>query len=147
MYSDTGFVTIDKQTLEPQCYYPSVDALDALFENYPTLTIVHVVRETESWYASMAKWGDGSLLKRWRRCNATGFPGWTLKPQKIKKFYDWHTDNIRQFATKHPSLNYIEVSLESSETGRIHEDRIGIPAKCWGKCSPNSKFCNSAYSS
>jgi hypothetical protein len=141
VYTDTGYVDIDKKTLQPHCFYPSVDALEAIAEHYPNATFVMAVRQTESWYKSIANWAGGSLLKRWRRCNATGFPGWTLKPRRIKRFYDRHNANIRRFLNEHPSINYIEVSLESEETGKILEREIGIPAECWDKCAPNSQLC------
>jgi hypothetical protein len=141
IYTDTGFANID--ATGPSCYYPSVDALDAIYDSYPNATFVMVVRNTSSWFNSMESWGEGSLLKRWAGCNTTGF-GWTMEREKIEQFYDWHTENIRQFARNHPSINYIEVELESPETGRILEEKIGIPSKCWAKCTPYSKFCEPA---
>jgi len=138
VFTDTGYALY--QASGPNCYYPSVEALEEIYQAYPNATFVMVVRNTASWFTSVEKWGEGSLLKRWGACNTTGY-GWTTKREKVEAFYDWHTENIRQFAMDHPSLNYIEVGLESEDTGKLLEDKIGIPATCWGKCTPYSKFC------
>lgn len=140
VYTDTGFANYRK----PQgstCFYPSIDALDEIYKHYPNITFVMVVRNTTQWYDSMMKWGEGSLLSRWRPCNATGLPGFKSGPQDFLDFYDWHNENIRQFVKDKPSIKYIEVQLESNETGDILEREIGIPKKCWAKCTPYSKFC------
>jgi hypothetical protein len=149
VFTDTGYALADPERKHPtyplkpavDCYYPSIDSLDAFAEYYPSGTLLLVVRDTDSWYKSMAEWGEGSLLKRWELCEQTGFPDVNSDPDDFHSFYDWHTEHVRKFARQHPSLRYIEVSLESEETGRILEREIGIPATCWGKCTPYSKFC------
>ena len=140
IFTDTGFANYEKSS-GSDCFYPSVDALEAMYKHYPDLTIILIVRDTNSWYHSMRNWGDGSLLDRWRPCNATGFPPFAARARQFKSFYEWHTDHIRKFADKHPTINYIELQLESTENGRILEDRIGIPSRCWSKCTPAAKLC------
>jgi Sulfotransferase domain len=142
-FTDTGYANYFPKT-GSSCYYPSVDALNQIYEHYPNSTFVMVVRNTTKWYESMANWAEGSLLSRWRPCNATGFPGWKSAANDIMRFYDWHTDNIRQFVKAHPSLKYIEIDLEDKQSGQLLERDIGIPAKCWAKCTPYSKFCKEA---
>ena len=139
IYTDTGFANYEHQTSE--CYYPSVDALEAIYEHYPQATIMFVVRNTTQWYKSMKSWGKGSLLDRWRPCNATHFPSFTARKEDFLKFYEWHSDSLRIFCQRHTSLNCIEVPLESHETGRILEERVGIPSTCWAKCTPTSRLC------
>ena len=48
---------------------------------------------------------------------------------------------IRQFVHDRPSITYIEVKLESADTGRILEEATGITAGCWRKCKPEERFC------
>jgi len=128
-------------TVATKCYYPSVEALEAIYEHYPNATFVMVVRNSTSWYNSMANWGEGSLLQRWKACGTLNLSATNTSPQDFMRFYDWHTDNIRRFVKAHPSLTYIEVQMESKETGAILEREIGIDSKCWAKCTPYSKFC------
>ena len=150
IFTDTGFANYNKKDGGgggvSDCYYPSVDALDSIYEHYPQSTIILIVRNTTQWYRSMKKWGEGSLLDRWRPCNATGFPSFAAKARDFKAFYEWHTDNLRNFAARHPSINYIELSLESPANGKLLEDKIGIPAHCWRKCLPTIKSCQPVLS-
>lgn len=142
VYTDTGF-SLNIASGIADCYYPSISALDAIYEHYPDATIILITRNSTSWLNSMQTWGDGTLLKRWRFCNMTGHLSRTPDdPYAFRAFYEWHTEHIRRFATKHSSLAYIEVALESARVGRVLEEKIGIPARCWGRCSPASKFCD-----
>lgn len=111
------------------CYYPSIHGgLQALYEGYPHATILQVVRETESWVNSTMEFND--LWTRWStKCDQ--FPPMGSQRSDYAKFYDWHTDMVRQFAKDHPSMTYIEVTLEGTETGRILEEQTGINASCW----------------
>ncbi|KAL7574904.1 hypothetical protein ACA910_010734 [Epithemia clementina (nom. ined.)] len=146
IFTDTGFANYEKRS-GSNCFYPSVDALESIYQYYPQATIILIVRNTTTWYRSMKDWGDGSLLDRWRPCNATGFPPFSASARDFKTFYEWHTDNLRKFAALHSSINYIELELESTENGKILEDKVGIPAHCWSKCTPSSKFCKPMASS
>ena len=73
---------------------------------------------------------------------ATGVGNPDTDPQAFAAFYDWHTAHVREFCLQHPSLTYIEVALESPMLGKILEEKIGISASCWGKCTPASKYCD-----
>lgn len=57
-------------------------------------------------------------------------------------FYDAHNEMIRQFVRDRPSLTYVEVELESPDTGRFLADVTGIPADCWKKCRPDERLCD-----
>ena len=142
VFTDTGYATY-KKPFGSQCFYPSIDALDEIHQSYPNVTFVMVVRDTQQWYNSMESWGEGSLLNRWRPCNTTRMPGFRATAKDFMDFYDWHTENIRQFVQR-KGIRYIEVQLESNETGEILEREVGIPSKCWAKCTPYSKFCQKA---
>jgi Sulfotransferase domain len=142
IYTDTGYarfkVLPSGAPGTPLCYYPSISALDDVARHYPNATILLVVREPESWAESIMTWGNGTLLFRWGSCNFPNLPNppsLATKAQLID-FYRWHNDNVRR---KFPNL--IEVSLEGAATGQQLQDAIGLPASCWGKCTPLSKFC------
>jgi len=111
------------------CYYPSIHGgLQAFYNSYPTATILQVNRDTEAWVNSTTEFND--LWRRWsEKCDK--FPGVGSTRDDYGRFYEWHTAMVRQFAKNHPSLTYIEVSLEGEQTGRILESATGINASCW----------------
>jgi Sulfotransferase domain len=140
IYSDSGIATKGGD-----CFYPSVQGLEEIYSAYPNSTMVLVVRNTSSWFDSASKWNRGSLMQRWKQCNATGWPmHGRHHREQVEEFYDWHTDSIRRFALAHPSMQYIEVQLESPTAGQTLEEMIGISAKCWGNCLPTSRHCQRA---
>ena len=145
IFTDTSFARFignPKGEDEPLCYYPSIDALEQIYDAYPNGTLILVNRETKSWYNSMATWGEGTLLKRLGSCHLPNFPDdENPSPEAVMQWYEWHNNHIRTFARKRPWIRYIEVGLEGKDTGKLLEQQIGIPAMCWGKCTPLSKFC------
>ena len=102
---------------------------------------MNVVRDSESWYTSLKNWSHSSLFVRFRLCNATGFPDGQSTAKGFMAFYEAHNEMIRQFVRDRPSITYIEVSLESSDTGRILEEKTGISERCWKKCKPEERHC------
>ena len=48
---------------------------------------------------------------------------------------------IRQFVKDRPSIQYIEVQLESNATGKLLQDATGIDAACWKVCRPQDRHC------
>lgn len=124
-------VWTDAGALAPgTCWYPSIhNGLQALYNDYPKATILQVNRETESWVNSTTEFND--LWTRWSKLCDDKFPGVGSTREDYGKFYEWHTQMVRKFALDHPSMTYIEVSLEGSDTGRILEERTGISASCW----------------
>ena len=142
VFADTGYSLFVSPGIS-DCYYPSISALPAIYKHYPNATIIMIARNSTSWLNSMQAWGDGSLLMRWKNCKMTShLPSTPNDPDAFRAFYEWHTEHVRNFAQQHPSLSYIEVELESPITGQILQEQIGIPASCWGKCTPASKFCD-----
>jgi hypothetical protein len=134
VWSDLGVARDD------DCFYPSLHAMNEIYQAYPNATILMVVRETDPWVKSISKWRDGKLKRRMiANCNPT--TDFSLNATNFHEFYDWHTEMIREFARKHPSLTYIEVKLESDQTTEILEERIGIPGFCWRHCLPDEDEC------
>jgi hypothetical protein len=131
VYSDAGFVR------GKRCFYPSVHGLRAFYDAYPNATIILIKRNSAAWLDSIKKWKKGALLKKWDACDE--FPAKNATDAQYQRFYEWHADNIRQFAAKHPSLTYVEVQLESD---RVHEQlkaSIGINASCFGHHNSHEK--------
>ena len=141
VYTDTGFLVYSHRGGE-RCFYPSIDGLNELYESYPTMTFVNVVRNASDWFTSLVNWSNGSLFTRFRLCNMTGNPGGIGNENDFIEFYQWQNDRVRAFVKEHPSLTYIEVELESPETGRILSEATGIEASCWRKCRPQTTECN-----
>jgi len=133
--TDAGFAIYNSTTDTVDCFTPSIEALNGFYKHYPRATIVHGVRNASAWYDSFSTWANGNFVQRWHRC----FGKWNRK--EWMDFYEWHRDSLRQFAQEHPSITFIEVALEDRETGTVLEDMIGIPAECWGRCSPLEKVC------
>jgi hypothetical protein len=142
IFTDTGYAKYHEDGEGPQCYYPSISALEAIYNSYPNATIVLVVRNSSSWYNSLLQHGKGTLLQRWSHCHLPHFPREESPlPKDVIRFYEWHNENVRSFCQERPSLRYIEVELESNQTGQILKDTIGMPRTCWGKCTPLLKWC------
>jgi len=137
------------------CYYSSLHdgGLEAIAEHYPHATIMLVTRNAKSWHRSMSGWG--SILAHWRiKC---GFDGnlnhtksdywhqrWINSPRKKEDywidFYNAHTQKIRDFAMKNPSLTYVEVELEDENMAKKLEYYTGVPSTCVMDCHPGPKW-------
>lgn len=141
VYSDSGFATFVSEGVS-DCYYPSIHGLPMIYKHYPNATIIMIARNSTAWLNSMQAWDNGSLLLRWKNCKlAAHLTPTPDDPDAFRAFYEWHTQHVRDFAAQHPSMKYIEVSLESPLAGHVLEQEIGIPASCWGICTPYSKYC------
>ena len=115
--------------------------MDAIYESYPNITFVNVVRDTAAWYHSIRTWSQASLFVRLRLCNATGFPDGQSNREDIMQMYDNFNHMIRQFVKDRPSITYIEVQLESNDTGKVLQDATGIDSACWKVCKPQDRHC------
>jgi hypothetical protein len=124
-----------------RCYYPSIDGLDAIYESYPNITFVNVVRDAEAWFESIKGWSQASLFVRLRLCNATGFPNGQSTKNDFIRMYNNFNGMIRQFVQDRPSITYIEVQLESNTTGQVLQDATGIDRQCWKQCKPQERHC------
>lgn len=140
VYTDTGYLTYGHD-VGLQCYFPSIEGLEAIYHSYPNATFVHVVRDTKEWYLSLQKWSHSSLFVRFRMCNTIGFPNGQSDANDFYEFYDWHNALIRRFVKDRPSINYIEIKLDDPNAGQILQDRTGISKGCWKQCRPDSVLC------
>jgi hypothetical protein len=142
----------DNAHLQPphSCFDPSVHGLDAIYESYPNATILLTVRDSTRWLDSVTRYRwekqNWSLLNNLLQCSdlwptqRQDLGNRSLTEWDLKAFYNWHTEHVRNFARAHPSMTYVEVSLESDSTGQQLEDAIGIPATCWGHANKNTRI-------
>lgn len=137
IWTDNSF--FDAPTI---CWDPSVTHLDTIYQHYPNATILLIVRDSFSWINSVIRWGK--LYQRLQTCHNL----WPEQPpltkslfdvEDIRQYYLWQIQHVRNFAATHPSMTYIEVSLEDNATASILEERIGIPASCWGRHNNNEQ--------
>ena len=119
------------------CWDPSISGLDAIYATYPTATILLTVRSADAWVDSVKRWG--TLLRRLRTCKKLwpDQPKRRLRLSDLRNYYLWQVQHVRDFAASHPSLTFVEVDLEADETASTLEERVGIPATCWGRHNVN----------
>ena len=121
-----------------QCFYSSINdgGLQHLYDYYPNSTIMLITREAESWYKSISKWEDGRLLTQWK--NKCGFHGsiGDYSREDWVNFYHAHTEKIRQFASTHLTMTYVEMELENPS---MIEYYTGIGLGCFQHCHPGKK--------
>lgn len=117
------------------CFHPGVHGLDNIATHYPNSTIMMFKWDAEKWITGARNWKN-ILGKLAAYCD--GFPR-QASPLKNNvtdsmwaAFYHGYLESIRQFTRDHPTLTYVEVDLESSETPSILEKVTGLPGTCYG---------------
>ncbi len=136
VWTDSGYASAG------DCFYPLWHALDEFVEQYPHATIILNTRNATLWTASIQKWANGSLAKRWIRCrNANPKLPRTMKKKQWIKFYNVYHERIRQVCQMHETLNCIEFDIQNENAGRILEASFGIPASHWRNCNPKDFTC------
>ena len=115
------------------CYHPNLQALDAVWDAYPTATLLLIRRNATAWYQS-AHSKRASFIQSW--ANSCSIMPNTTDEKEWVDFYNNHTEKVRAFAkSRQPlGLTYVEVELESPDTGNILEEQVGIPKSCWKHC-------------
>lgn len=137
VFSDTGDVPPGGP-----CFYPSVSALEELVTFYPNMTILLGTRNPIRWSNSLEQWGHGRLFRRWGH-----YCSFMPKRNRHRRsrsatmmdyihFYHWHTLHIRNFTQHHPSVTYVEFSIDSPTAAMDLERATGISASCWGHHRP-----------
>jgi hypothetical protein len=134
VWTDTGYVDINPA----HCYYPAIEGLEEIHRWYPNSTLMLAIRDTKTWQKTASEWYG--LTERWKDCGLLGFTNTSAKA--VQDFYEWHTEQVREFARNHPSMTFIEVALEDPNTPLILEKWTGVPASCFAKCkSKDYKYC------
>ena len=123
------------------CFFPQIDALDALDAEFPKATLVLNRRASpEAWLQSVDDWND--LRERLRDCDVGGLPAGAgaVGPEgdaELLAFVEGHEANVRAFVAAHPSHTLVEVTIEDPDAGRALEAAFGIPAECWRRENAN----------
>jgi hypothetical protein len=124
---------------QAKCFFPQFvqnGGLQSFYQSYPHGTIMNTIRNATSWFRSANRWNQ--IQERWAGgADCHGFPPPNSSEETWVEFYNHQNDQVRQFARDHPSLTYVEVSLESEDTPRILEDIFGFPEYCWGHSNVN----------
>jgi hypothetical protein len=124
------------------CFEPVFHGgLENFYYYHPHGTLMLVTRNLQDWLSSVYRWYV--LHDRLaHHCHGPGYftqwKGKNVTDDDILQMYMDHVNTVRSFAQAHPSLTYIEVELESNQTGQILEDRIGISRECWGQHNVNT---------
>ena len=132
-----------QQSSDDTCFFPQVDALDALDREYPDATFVLNKRNSfEDWVASMDDWND--LRARLRDCDLSGAglpPGDGASgpegDEQLMRFVTKHEANVRAFVAAHPRHKLVEVTIEDPNAGDVLEEAFRIPRECWGQENVN----------
>ena len=140
VYTDMGEVSRNNS-----CFYPSLNALDRIAQDYPNATLI--VSYRPDWYDSI--WKYQMLGKRWKKW-CPSFPN-TTNLEDWDNFYQQHRQRIRDLVQKYPPLHHLEFDLTDPTAGRQLQDFTGISASCWGDCKPTmqcqfkNKHCKHVY--
>ena len=125
------------------CYFPQVEALDAIHAEHPTATFVLNRRSTpDAWLESVDEWND--LRQRLADCDITGLPEGVGEPgdegdARLRAFVESHERRVREFVAAHPSHRLVEVVIDDPGAGDALETAFGISARCWGRENVNPK--------
>ena len=124
------------------CFFPQIDALDALDAEFPKATLVLNRRASpEAWLQSVDDWND--LRERLRDCDMGGLPAGAgaVGPEgdaELLAFVEGHEANVRAFVAAHPSHTLVEVTIEIRTRGERSRRRSGFPRSAGAAKTPTS---------
>ena len=113
------------------CYYPQIDALEALHDYYPDAAFILNIRPAAHW-RSVSHWGN--MKQRLTQCNISTKPGGRAPDIA---WYHSHLAYIRSFVAKHPSHQLLELYIEDPSASQLLHAAFGIETKCWGHKNPS----------
>ena len=102
----------------PGCFFPQVDALEALVDGYPSATLVLNVRPVERWIASVSRFpqaagGRVSFREALVACEIAGLArGVGSRDDELRTFYEAHSARVRAVAARR-GARLVEVDIES----------------------------------
>ena len=124
-----------------RCFFPQVEALEAIASAHPSATFVLNRREDYAdWVRSVDDWGD--MRARLRDCDITGLPagaGGEGDDGTLIAFAEAHADRVRRLfgnRSEHPDGHHalVEVVIDREDAGEVLEAAFGIDARrCWGQ--------------
>jgi hypothetical protein len=128
-----------------RCFFPQVEALEAIASAHPSATFVLNRREDYAdWVRSVDDWGD--MRARLRDCDITGLPagaGGEGDDETLIAFAEAHADRVRRLfgndRSESESIDgrrhaLVEVVIDREDAGEVLEAAFGIDARrCWGQ--------------
>lgn len=134
---------------DDSCFHPSVSGgLELFYKHHPNATLISSVRSTDNWFDSVLRYNFTSgyslianLLECPRFIHTPEIPQRNMTVQDVKDFYEYQIEYVRNFAKNHPSMTYIEISLEDDQSiaAATLEAHTGIDASCWGQYNKDKK--------
>lgn len=123
------------------CYFPQVEALDALSAQFPSATFVlNHRRAIEDWISSVGHWRG--LRARLAGCEISGLPRGAAGDEELKAFVAHNVARVRAFVRKHPSHRLVEVYIDDEDAGSAMEKSFSISASCWRHANANPGNAN-----
>ena len=124
------------------CYFPQVEALDAIHAEFPNATFILNTRNVNDWIKSVDHWSN--LRERLGKCDISGLPAGKGAPgpqgdAELTSFWWEHISRVRTFVQMHPSHKLVEVAIDTPGAGVHMQQEFGISAKCWGNHNNNLK--------
>mmetsp|Transcript_31677 Transcript_31677/g.38804 ORF Transcript_31677/g.38804 Transcript_31677/m.38804 type:complete len:293 (-) Transcript_31677:46-924(-) len=113
-------------TTHTHCYWPQIDALDEIHDEYPDATFILNLRPVEHWIKSLRKWR--SYSGRLKTCGMVE----DSTDELLTELFCNQVTRARDFVAKHPSHALIEFDIEDPSTGELLSNVFGIDEKCWG---------------
>lgn len=118
------------------CYFPQIELLDGLLDNYPNATLVLNVRPVRHWIDSVNKWNN--LRSRLVQCEITGLPsGHGAEDNEMELFFHKHVERVFKAVSRRHAQRFVLVDIESPYASHILEHSFRINRACWGKSNRN----------
>lgn len=116
---------MDTENPPDMCYFPQVDAMNALYEAHPDATWLLPQRPIDDWLLSLQKWDE--MDERIRQCDFDT----RGRVDDFEMFAKEHFAAVRSFVLKHPTLTLIEFNI--SNPTPLFLAFPTIKQSCWGR--------------
>jgi len=129
---DVERVKGDLHNWQGVCYFPQIEALEKMHEQYPEATLVLNKRSVSAWIESVVH--HMGMARRLSYCNITGFPPVHekyLTTDMLRDFYIAQVVRVREFVAKYPSHRLVEVQIDGDNAGQKMVEAFGGELSCW----------------
>jgi len=116
------------------CYYPQIEALKEMHEQYPDATFILSIRNVKDWIKSV--YHHQGMNYRIGFCNITGFPPvdrMYLREAMFQKMFLSQIQRVRDFVKKYPSHRLVELDIDANDAGEKMIKTFGGDSNCWMK--------------
>jgi hypothetical protein len=136
VWSSIGYIS----PMQGKCYYPTLDhtAMTALSSTYPQATILQVTQDPDEWYQTSYRKFRTQMTTHCRNHHHAPIPSEGASREEWIAFYKWYVQSIRDFASAHPNLHYVEVALDDRNTSAVLQQQLSLPRLCWHVDKPSA---------